>query len=900
MICTFLFTIHVLYGLHAICVLPVKAETRCKVLQEKADCSHMKLSVIPSDLPQNIKELDLSHNQLKKLPAANLSIYDQLELLDVGFNTLHLFEPALCEKLLQLKTLNLQHNEFTKISEKDFVSCSHLNELHLNYNGITSINGNPFEKLENLSILDMSHNKMTSTLLGNKQQLSNLKELLLFSNKITTLKKEAFEFLGNTSLQLLDLSSNPLKEITPNCFQSVRNLHTLKMTDMELGSILTERLCSELGSTGIQALLLINVQMSKIKNSTFSGLLYTNITTLDISKNRLTQIDSGSFVHLPRLQFLNLENNLVSHLNLEAFRGLSELKSLNLKKFLGSSKVSIIDDLAFQWLTKLEYLNLEGNRLSSITKNTFTGLTSLKNLSMVQCTSNLQTITNETFSSLSMSPLLMLNLSKTGISKLEYGAFLFLGSLEVLDLGLNNIDQDLDGHEFKGLHNIEVIYISYNHRLTVTSNSFIFVPTLKKLNLRKTQLTFRDPNPSPFRVLQNLTLLDLSNNNIAVIQEDLLEGLASLRILNLQHNYLARVWKKANPGGQVLFLKGLHNLEILNLLSNQFDEIPARAFKGLSKLNILDLGENNVYILPESLFDDLSLDELDIHKNIITSVEKNLYQNVFRNLKILRMGGNPFDCTCESIAWFANWINTTNASIPGLDLQYICNTPSKYHGLSVKMFDSSPCKDNAPFKIFFMFSFTFILGFIFFVFVIHFQGWRIQFYWNVSINRILGFREIDPRQENFEYDAYIIHAKKDKSWVEKYLIPLEEDDTCNLKFCFEERDCEAGASKLQAVVASIKTSRKIIFVITNSFLTDPWCRRFKIYHAVQQAIEQSRDSIILIFLEDIPDYKLNHSIHLRRGMFKSRCILNWPAQKERVNAFHQKLQIALGSTNVVI
>lgn len=71
--------------------------------------------------------------------------------------------------------------------------------------------------------------------------------------------------------------------------------------------------------------------------------------------------------------------------------------------------------------------------------------------------------------------------------------------------------------------------------------------------------------------------------------------------------------------------------------------------------------------------------------------------------------------------------------------------------------------------------------------------------------------------------------------------------------------------------------------------------RFKVHHAVQQAIEQNLDSIILIFLQNIPDYKLNHALCLRRGMFKSHCILNWPVQKERINAFHHKLQVALGS-----
>ncbi|CAH2300358.1 toll-like receptor 3 [Pelobates cultripes] len=669
------------------------------------------------------------------------------------------------------------------------------------------------------------------------------------------------------------------------------------MVDMQLGPKLVELVCSQLGGTGIQMLLLINVQLSKIHNTTFSGLSDTNLTYLDISKNSMSQIDKDAFVHLPHLEILNLESNQVTVLNQYTFHGLSGLKTLNLKNTLKESK---IDDLSFQWLKNLEYLNIDGNKNLNFTENTFNGLTSLKNLSMVRCSMNLESVTNKTFISLSKSPLLELNLSDAGIAKLEYGAFSGLRRLQVLDLGFNRIDQELTGDEFLGLFQIILIYLSYNNHITLTSNSFSSIPSLKKLNLRKTKLTFRDLKPSPFKGLQNLTQLDLGNNNIANIEENQFKDLSSLRILNLQHNNLARLWKNANPGGPVLFLKGLHNLEILDLLSNGFDEIPPSAFQGLSNLRILNLGENNVYILPKSLFDDqISIYQLDLHKNLITSVERQMYEIVFSSIKILDMSGNPFDCTCESIAWFVNWINTTNATIPGLETQYTCNTPRKYHGISVELFDNSPCKDTAPLKMCFIFTFTLIVSFILLVFVINFQGWRIQFYWNVSINRILGFKEIDRKGENFRYDAYIIHAKKDMPWVDDNLIPLEKDKVFPFQFCFEERDFEGGKSQLTEIVNSIRKSRKIIFVITEYFLDDPWCRRFKIHHAFQQVIEQSRDSIILIFIDDIPDYKLNHCIQLRKGMFKSRCILNWPAQKERASAFREKLKIALGSSNLV-
>lgn len=64
-------------------------------------------------------------------------------------------------------------------------------------------------------------------------------------------------------------------------------------------------------------------------------------------------------------------------------------------------------------------------------------------------------------------------------------------------------------------------------------------------------------------------------------------------------------------------------------------------------------------------------------------------------------------------------------------------------------------------------------------------------------------------------------------------------------------------------------------------------------------MEENRDSLVLIFLEDVAEYRLTQSLMLRKGMLKRRCMLQWPLQKERITAFRQKLQQALSSSNRV-
>ncbi|NXW20779.1 TLR3 protein, partial [Circaetus pectoralis] len=868
----------------SVCLLCASVGKQCQIRNEMADCSHLKLTQIPSDLPNNITGLDISHNQLRQLGPANLTKYSQLVYLNAGYNSISKLQPELCKNVPLLQILKLEHNELYKIPDGVFASCTNLTELNLGYNRIDTKN-DPFKTLE----------------VSFRNAPFHVNKEVIFCFKILFENLSKFWFYGSTFLH------NPLVYVKTlfffsfqfhiGCLHAIGNLFGLVLNDIELGENRTKKLCTELSNTAIQNLSLSHVKLSYVGKSTFQGLQGTNLTVLNLSQNSLSVIEDDSFQWLSSLQYLNLKHNNF-HISSRLFYGLSSLKHLNLINSLTGK----IEDFSFHWLYHLEYLIMDNNNFPGITANTFTGLNNLKYLSLCNCNINLQRITNKTFSSLGNSSLQVLNLTKTRISTIESGAFSSLGHLKILDLGLNEISQELTGHEFKGLNNIQDIYLSYNKNLALQSESFIFVPSLRKLMLRKVGCSNLALSPSPFHPLQNLTVLDISNNNIANIKEDLFDGLHKLDILDLQHNNLARLWKHANPGGPVLFLKDLPNLRILNLKSNGLDEIPVQVFKGLFQLKNLDLGSNNLNMLPATLFDDqTSLISLNLQKNLITSVEEKVFGPAFKSLRILEMDSNPFDCTCESIAWFADWLNVTQAYIPGLQSQYICNTPPKYHGTLVLHFDSSACKDSAPFKLLFVITTAIVMLLIFIVLSIHFEGWRIAFYWNILVNRVLGFKELDRQQEEFDYDAYVIHARQDKNWVSKNFISLEKHNHFQIRFCLEERDFEAGVSEFEATINTIKRmvchffpphERKLIFL-------SYFCFSFKVYHALQQAIEQSRDSIILIFLQDIQDYKLYHALHLRRGMFRSCCILNWPAQKERVSAFHQQLVMALKSNSKV-
>ncbi|XP_069795338.1 toll-like receptor 3 [Narcine bancroftii] len=882
----------------------ISSENQCRIKDLVADCSHLKLSDIPLDLPINVTEINLSHNQLKHLLGSALSRYNKLQTLHAGYNIIPKIDGSLCKVLPFLSVLALEHNQLSVVSTHYFSYCRKLTELYLQFNRIKQIADESFESLQELRILDLSHNKLGSARLGIHQKLPKLQRLMLSANKIEQLKTNDFAIFSNATLYQLDLSFNKLTQFEHKCFSIIGSLRNLFLNNVILQQNITKQLCEELSGTDIATLSLRNTYL-KLEQNTFAGLANTKLISLDLSSNKIATLQGNLFHSLPQLENLYLEDNTIRHITKGTFNGLDNLKTMNLKNSLKAQdsldiEQCSIDDYSFQGLKNLVYLNLEYNTIKGIKGHTFSGLMSLKYLSMYNCFVDFKTINNETFVSLAESPLVNLNLTKTRISRLEDAAFSSFSKLKKLDLGLNLISQTLTGEEFLGLSAVEEIYLSYNLKLTLTSSSFIHVPSIKALMLSKSKISTLNFQPSPFHPLRNLTFLDLSNNNLANLDEDVFSELLQLRVLKLQHNNLARLWKSINPGGPVLYLRGLKELQILDLQSSGLDEIPEKAFQGLHKLDTLDLSLNNINFLPDHVFDDLdSLKFLHLQKNLVTSVAKDVFSKVFSNLTALHMEFNPFDCTCESISWFVTWLKDTNSSVPGLTNQYICNTPLSYYNTSVAVFDISPCKDVVPFKNAFIISCSMICVFVFAVLMVHFQGWRLEFYWNVSVNQMFGFKEIDHLEAHFMYDAYIIHAKNDSEWVNNYLMPLEKCEQFEFKFCLEERDSEVGISELESIVNNISQSRKIIFVMTVELLKDSWCRRFKVHHAMQQVIQQSRDAIVLIFLHDIPDYKLNQMLCLRRGMFKSHCILNWPAQNDRVSAFFQKFKVALGSTNRV-
>lgn len=147
----------------------------------------------------------------------------------------------------------------------------------------------------------------------------------------------------------------------------------------------------------LEYLYLVKTQLTQIEHNDFIGL--SNLYFLDLSGNKITHIDSGTFTHTPNLKDLELcsltRSNYKLNFTAETAQGLQRLQSINLQKIqlwptsfwnslsvmtglkdikLVDNGLSNIQDLAFQYNTQLERLEISSNSLTELTQAQINGL----------------------------------------------------------------------------------------------------------------------------------------------------------------------------------------------------------------------------------------------------------------------------------------------------------------------------------------------------------------------------------------------------------------------------------------------------------------------------------------------------------------------------------------------
>ncbi|KAH3776655.1 toll-like receptor 2 isoform X1 [Dreissena polymorpha] len=302
-----------------------------------------------------------------------------------------------------LKKLKVTSSKLKKIGDRSLSVFADLEILELSHNEIEDLHPNAFANLRMLRVLDLSHNQIMYLASPDiLRPLVSVVEVNLGFNKIVDFPSGFFA--SQTNLLELNIQNNGIANLKGSSFQGVRNLRKLLSN-----------------SCNIQTM----------ENDLFKSI--SNVETVDLSFNLLHYLPmKGEFSQLINLKHLFLQNNNIETLADNQFQGLY-LESLD----LSHNAISTISNNTFKHMKHLSHLDLSFNRLNSLPSLTFQPISD--SLSSLKLNSNpgLGSLSATLFEGLTS--LRDLNISSCGLHTLHHNLFMFLGSLQHIDLSANEL-----------------------------------------------------------------------------------------------------------------------------------------------------------------------------------------------------------------------------------------------------------------------------------------------------------------------------------------------------------------------------------------------------------------------------------------------------------------------------
>lgn len=445
----------------------------------------------------------------------------------------------------------------------------------------SSLTSGSFQTLTDLRDLSIEFCKVANLTAGAFRGLRQLKNLTLrthntdWSAMALEVERDAFtEELA--LLEKLDLSVNNIWRLPEAAFCPLHSLQYLNLTRNRIRD-------------------LDNFRFGSAPAYQTCG---SNLKVLDLSNNSIDSLPSGVFSKLARLQELNLQGNAISFIADHALDGVTSLTSLN----LADNKLVTLPPELFSDTREVRELHLQNNSINVLAPGLFNDLTELIILDLSANELTDEWINTATFAGLLR--LVVLNLSKNNIAKLEATVFRDLYSLQILRLEENNI-QTIAENTFNSLNNLHTLILSSNKLTRIDSNTF--------------------------NGLLGLNVLSLDSNTIEYIDPEALRNSSSLQDLHLNSNKLYDIPSVLNEVPQ---------LQTLDLGDNQITEIFNSSFASMQKLVGLRLTENNISNVSKGVFDKMAaLRILNLSSNKIQRVETGSF-DANTNLMAIRLDGN--------------------------------------------------------------------------------------------------------------------------------------------------------------------------------------------------------------------------------------------------------------------
>ncbi|KAM4735225.1 toll-like receptor 21 [Anableps anableps] len=438
---------------------------------------------------------------------------------------------------------------------------------------------------------------------------------------------------------------------------------------------------------------------------------------LTASFNPVQHIPNNSFVHLPNLQYLSLENNHLKTIDPLAFQTLHQLKYLN----LSFNNLSELSPLLFEDLHSLTSLLLTNNILKVLPEDIFSNVTNLETLNL---RNNHLTNFSALVKSVShLTNLTSLDLSFNDLTSLSDSNISLPQSLKVLNLRRNNLHTL--GCNPSLLKFIQLLDLSFNSKLPTTALEGVDLSNVKRLHLQSTSvkavefLNISNINAghvvysgmglnndsllgdlctmlrrklkwiknidlryNGIRNTTNSTLslcpkiigaLDLSNNELKEVHcLHFLDKQVNINKFNAEHNHLTSL-----PSCAIKKNTSFNSLKELSYRYNRILSVSGCAFIHMPKLETLKLNINNIAFLHREALKELTrLKILRLDNNLLTDLFNETFKDNY-NLQILNLRNNRISVIFNGT--FMNLRNLTTLDLGGNKITQI--QPSGLDGL---------------------------------------------------------------------------------------------------------------------------------------------------------------------------------------------------------------------------
>jgi len=327
-----------------------------------------------------LKKLDIyGNNKLSDIHIKVLKQLQNLEHLIITNSALRKLPESFLDGYQSLKVINLKDNKLDTIDEGAFNNTHNLLELHLANNEIKTVHHSVVKHADKLQVLDLSNNQLEhidSDLLVNLPSVTRLD----LSNNFLTLSNSSIFFNSLKSLTL-DLSSNKIREFPKQLFTE-NTIESDSYIDFSRNELTKAELPRPVKGT-------VNLSWNQIRQIVVSDSIYNlylshnSISTpddikiasrawiwnLDISHNSLTSLSKFYKISqhdVPRhvsKQTIDLSHNKIHDVDSDTFSSFYQLRKLS----LNNNMISSIDN-GLQLPSFIQHLNLANNSLNAFPK----------------------------------------------------------------------------------------------------------------------------------------------------------------------------------------------------------------------------------------------------------------------------------------------------------------------------------------------------------------------------------------------------------------------------------------------------------------------------------------------------------------------------------------------------